>query len=409
MITTIVNSDVIAQTKWLNGSCHLPETVSFQNLHININHNFLINCDRQFEPLLIYYSKDYLFLCRAAPYHIVGVFNVLKNELIISNILYEKHFKSVLETFISLTKKYSFEFNSYINSTPNKICTFIGTLQIMHHFIQELPGVQKLINETAIEKIYSFFEYYGPHEFILNTNIPIEHIKNNEGVEQLFVTTCVEKIKFYKYVLTHPAPEIISRVKEFAYHTCEPSTKTFNKCFLFTVRTTKRVLINQEEFIIKSIQMLEEMYPGSIYYIDGYTKLHSSWVDETHIHVQRERVLFNNIQKALPNINIKSLIFIDLVTYINKVRYVDFYIAHIGTLQHKIGYFSNARGLIHGGADKLKGEWKELWYHPSHFGKTVQRYSDACVTYENNTYNSYYTLHCDLCNIFLKEYLKSIW
>ncbi len=406
MITAIISSNDISQIKWTTKTHQLPATISFQNKHINTNHNFLINCDKNPEPILIYYSETYLFLCKAAQYCVVGVFDMIKNELIIPDIVYENHFKSVIEKFISLTEKYSFEFKSYINSTHNKICTFIGTRQIMHHFIQELPGVQKLINETDIEKIYSFFEYYGPHDFVLNTNIPIVYVEN---IEQLFVSTCVEKICFYKLILSHTTPEILSRVKDFAYRMSEPSTRTFNKCFLFTIRTTKRLLINQEEFIINSIQMLEEIYPGSLYYIDGYTKLHSSWVEDTHPHVQRERKIFSNIQKALPNINIKSLIFIDLVTYINSVRYVDFYVAHIGTLQHKIGYFSSARGLIHGGADKLKGNWKELWYHSSHYGKTVQRYSDECVTYENSTYNSSYTLHCKQCNDFLKEYLKNIW
>lgn len=406
MITTVVNSNEISQINWVTKNHQLPATISFLNKHFNVSHNFLINCDNNPEPLLIYYSENLLFLCKAAQYRITGVFNTINKELILSDLVYEKHFKDVIVNFISLTEKYNIEFNSYINSTHNKICTFIGTRQIMHHFIQELPGVQKLINEMSIQKIYSFFEYYGPHEYVLDTNIPIEHVK---CIEQLFVTTCVEKIGFNKVILSHTTPELLTRVKEFAYRMGETSTRAFNKCFLFTIRTTKRLLINQEEFIVNSIQMLEEMYPGSTYYIDGYTKLHNSWVDEDHPHVRKERKIFIDIQKKLPHINLKSLIFIDLITYINRVRYVDFYISHIGTLQHKIGYFSEARGLIHGGADKLIGNWKDLWYNSSHFGKTVQRYSDECVTYENNTYNSSYSLHCKQCNEFLKEYLKNIW
>ncbi len=405
MITTVINNDEISQIKWLSKVHQLPAIISFQNQHISINHNFLINCDKNPEPILLYYSKKYLFLCKAAQYRVLGVYNIISKELIIADVVYENHFKSVIENFIRLTEKYSSEFNLHINSTPKKVCTFVGTRQIMHHFMQELPGVQKLVNEIDIQKIYSFFEYYGPHDFVLNTNTPIVYVEN---IEQLFVSTCVEKISFYKLILSHTTPEILSRVKDFAYRISEPSTSTFNKCFLFTIRTTKRLLTNQEEFIINSIQMLEEVYPGSLYYIDGYTKLHNSWVEDTHPHVQGERKIFSNIQKALPNINIKSLIFIDLVTYINSVRYVDFYVSHIGTLQHKIGFFSNARGLIHGGADKLIGDWQDLWYNASHFGKTVQRFSDECIVYENNTYNSSYKLKIKECMLFLRGYLEKI-
>lgn len=422
MITTLVDKSILNQIQWGDLACNPLRstpfnkkinvndslTISIQDKNYTINHNFLINCEKNPEPLLIYYCEDFLFLCKAAQYGITGVFDMCKNVLIIPDLVYEIHFKSVVENFLRLREKYNSEFSNLINNTTfakKQICTFIGTRQIMHHFMQELPGVQKLFNTINIQKIYSFFEYYGPHNYVLNTKIPIENVLS---VDQLFLDTCIKHNFYYKVVPSHTTPELITRIKTYAYELCELPLLTYNKCFLFTIRTTKRILKNQEEFIVNCIKQLENLYPGSLFFIDGYTKLYNSWVTETHPHVIKEQKIFKNIQKQLPDIKLQSLIFVDILTYINYVQKVDFYIAHIGTLQHKIGFFSKARGLVHGGADKLQGDWTKLWYNESHFGKTVQRFSDECVEYENDTYNSSYNMKIDQSVLFLQQYITSL-
>ena len=179
----------------------------------------------------------------------------------------------------------------------------------------------------------------------------------------------------------------------------------YNKCILFTVRASHRKLKNQIGFICTCIKQLEKKYPNSIFLIDGMSKLHTTDYTEESNLVVAEKEIFKQISERLNGIRVHSLIFTDIKTFINYAMYVNYYVSHIGTCQHKLGYFSKATGVVHGGGECERSKTDANgWYWSAHFGNVCRKIDNYCFEYDNvQSYNSDYVARLDICAQWAKS------
>ncbi|MCU4159278.1 class I SAM-dependent methyltransferase [Acidiphilium sp. AL] len=140
-----------------------------------------------------------------------------------------------------------------------------------------------------------------------------------------------------------------------------------------SVRTENRTPVNQVQFLTVLIDRFSQKYPQCCFIIDGY-----SLQDDFPINPSYDRYAANKIimsdKLAYEEIN-RSVILNKMLSDRQKIfsaigenvlyslkisSVVDFYCCHHGTIQHKIGWFSNKPGVIHCNSEILQrnpAEW----------------------------------------------------
>jgi hypothetical protein len=375
----------------------------------NIHHvikNFLISVDDFSDVQLFYYTNDCIFITDVPMYNIQAVYEYKTKILYIRNNR-ESIILNSLNIFNNLTCKYKDLFNQHLSNTREvNIGSFLGTKQIVHHYFNELSGLWNVTSNITLHTIFAQFEYYGCIQEIFGERLSETDILRNETPEKIFLKTCYKNIFFIKHTENYVPKDLNDRIITYALKQNAPK---HNKCFLFTLRVSHRKLKNQIEFITTCIHEFEKRYPNSLYLIDGVTKLHRTRHDDMHDHVRAERRIFKEIIKNTKNLNVQSILFQDINTFIQYAQIVDFYIANIGTCQHKLGYFSRAKGVVHGGGINRHAEVSDQgWYWESHFGQVCRRMSNDFFKYDNiNDYNSNYIADLELVKEWAKDLI--IW
>lgn len=394
--------------KYKNNTHYILKTfLIFQNTNQNI--------------VLFRVSKKYIFISDVTHYrNINAIYDIESKQLTIDNSKKTNHFIELVTIFTNLIKKHKDLYNKHLfNNKDIKLSTFIGVKQIMHHYVNELSGLYNLLfNNRCVHSVYCQFEYYCCYESLFNEVLNDTLIRRKISVEEIFLQTCKENLFFIKQCNDIVPSELNLKVINTALNnniTLQKKLKTFfaqkNKCFLFTVRNSHRKLINQVGFIVTCIRELNILYPNSIFLIDGSTKLIDTNLTESSSLIQKERETYLQICERLESVNLKhiktySLIFEPIDTFIQYAQYVDFYISHVGTLQHKLGYFSNANGVVHGGGESHHvATDKEGWYWGAHFGKKCTVLDTSLFNYVDiKNYISNYT--ADLKKV--REWARSI-
>jgi hypothetical protein len=372
----------------------------FKNEQHIVLKNFLLGKKNQSKHLL-YLTEKYIFISSTTHYNTDAIYDNTTRDLYIKDESLKQEYIECISSFKFLIFKHRTLFQNHIKNNNNiKLCTFLGTKQIMHHYINDLQGVETLSKDIDLTALYSYFEYYGPHERVLSFCDKTKIIRDKD-VEELFIDTCKKNLFFIKHITSFVTKELNDRVLKYALENFDKSSLKlkFNKCILFTVRCSHRMLKNQAEFIATCIHEFEKRYPNSLYLIDGMSRLHSTSYTEESPLVRFEKNVFNEIQNLIPsNIQLQSILFQDINTFIQYAQIVDFYIANIGTCQHKLGYFSRASGIVHGGGESRHAEVSDQgWYWESHFGQVCRRMSNDFFKYDNiNDYNSNYIADLEL-------------
>jgi len=391
--------------------------IKINNQLYTLNKTILLGLsDKHNAPrFLLYICGDKILIGRESRFNISSIF--YENE----NILYiDSKFKNTvtpLFEIITIFKKLRHQFKDiyekYINNTDNTIyASFLTTKQTGHHLHNELPGLYSISNLT-LKYIFSYTEIFAKHEDLFPDKTFVRYLTN----EEIFQKICNENITILKCTVSTIQPFLLSKIKNLK---CKKTkiTKT-NKCILFTIRLSKRILTNQVEFITKTILCLEKIFPNSTYYIDGCIQWYNTTPNKQYWKDSKEQQLFNNLKQLLPNIKLQSLIGMPVFRYLKYLDNVDFYIAHCHTPQHKIGYLTNACGLFHGAYNDKpispRPKEKEIEEHRKTdnifgVGCKVTHYPHNCFTY--NSLSSQhpapleYTANITNCIEFIEKYLQ---
>ncbi len=375
--------------------------------------NFLIFKNTNNNIVLFSVSNKYVFISDVTHYDSVdAIYNFENKQLTISNIKKTNYFIELVTIFTDLVKKHNKAYTKHLTNIKNiHLSSFLGVKQIMHHYVNEMSGLYNLLANTPLHTIYSQFEYYGKHEILLESKLNKTEIKRNISVEDVFLQTCTDNLFFIKQCDSFVPTSLNKRVIDTSVDQNTPDIfKNYNKCFLFTVRNSYRKLTNQVGFIVTCIREFNSRFPNSVFLIDGISKLYNTELTENSKCIQQEKNTYLQIcerlkQVGLGNIKIYSLIFEPIDIFITYAQYVNYYISHVGTCQHKSGYFSNAIGVVHGGGEsKFVQKDKDGWYWGAHFGKKCTCLDNNMFTYDDiNSYTSNYIADLSKCRDWAKS------
>jgi len=395
-------------------------TVKIDNRLYTLNKTFLLGLtDKPTSPrFLLYICDNMILIGREARFHITGIYCKVKDVLYVDNQFRKtiEPLKDILIKFEKLKNKFSKIYEEYIYNNNNRVyASFLSTKQMGHHLHNELPGFFNIVKTINLKYVFSYTEIFAKHEELFSENTFIKQLTN----EEIFQKICTENITLLKCTLPTIQPSLLSNIKKIKSN--ENSIKTYNKCILLTIRLAKRILTNQFDFIAENIKFLENLFPGSIFLIDGCVKWYNVDSTEQYWKDSKEQQLVNDLKQTIPHINIHSLIGLDVPTYLNFLHYVDFYIAHCHTPQHKVGYLTNACGLVHGAYNDKpinpRPKEKEIEEHRKTenifgLGSKAVHYPHNCFTYTSDS-SQYpapieYTANISECINFIENYLLEI-
>jgi hypothetical protein len=117
-----------------------------------------------------------------------------------------------------------------------------------------------------------------------------------------------------------------------------------------TIRTDSRTWLGQTEGLLNVIDGLATEHPCLAVIFDGFSLPEGAAADRNAETIAAETAVVSEILQGLPpDVAVKSLVGAPLLEAIAWSEAADFYIAHHGTLQHKIGWLANAPGIVHAG------------------------------------------------------------
>lgn len=241
-----------------------------------------------------------------------------------------------------------------------------------HHFLNDLTGIQGLLQTGRLEKVDKFlvgpFEYYGQLEIIF-PEIPADKIIRfsdtncmNTPLVPKLIELVLEKhyfaLKAGKNFITE---DLANRVYQMALKKCTPSflnqveaAKSHFPLLFITIRTHNRTWISQVAGIANIINQLLPDFPNLGVVFDGISFLDKD--GEKLIPNEREKAmlesnqsLLKEIVKLLPKnfVNLYDSIGCLMCESIVWAKTADCYISPFGGGLAKLTYIANKPGIIH--------------------------------------------------------------
>jgi hypothetical protein len=145
-----------------------------------------------------------------------------------------------------------------------------------------------------------------------------------------------------------------------------PAERTQRPCIAVTVRSSGRTCLNLPEAVAALHRSLSARIPNLGIVLDGWVFPESELVlrsavatamSATYLHrIQAELAEAAAIRDALPpHAVVDNLIGLSMRESLGALRSIRGYLAHVGTLQHKLGLFGGTGGVVHGPTPQLSG------------------------------------------------------
>jgi hypothetical protein len=131
-----------------------------------------------------------------------------------------------------------------------------------------------------------------------------------------------------------------------------------------TVRTGGRVCTNLDELIAATYAKLHQRFPSVGFIIDGWVFPETQMISQSNVatsldqrfsaRIREELAAAEHSFRRIPKTAIvRNLIGTSILDSIVGLLDADAYIAHVGTLQHKLAFFSPIKGIVHGPTAQL--------------------------------------------------------
>jgi tetratricopeptide (TPR) repeat protein len=255
---------------------------------------------------------------------------------------------------------------SYLLKTGKpEIVTLVSWQQFAHHLWNELAGIHKLYKANLLNEVDRFLAVAEPLGQIdrIFPEIPSEKIQRIQ--EDLLFEEVLENNYFVTRVgHSFIQQELANRLYETSLKQCHPSflaeveeaKKKFFPLLWISIRLNNRTWVSQTEGIANIIKKLSEHFPNLGVVIDGFSLpcsfSKSLAFQET---IERETKMVRNIRSLLPSeIKIYDTVGCMLYESIVWAYAIDCYLAHYGTIQHKVGWTANKPGIVHTNRQTLK-------------------------------------------------------
>ncbi|MGQ0622926.1 MAG: hypothetical protein ACT4QA_23970 [Panacagrimonas sp.] len=248
-------------------------------------------------------------------------------------------------------------YRAYVeNPVSSGVAILLNTPPFPHHLWNELPGVQRLFESGLLKnarRIYACDEPLGPiEELYPELKGRVQCCRRSEAMREVLQQ---------HLVLVRPGSllipgTVIQRVMRVAESRASPAARDLvrrlsrrGKPVLgITLRLNNRRWVSQRNGIVSLIKALHRRELPFEVILFGFSLVHGHVPDpRLDVMLAEERALCRYIERRCPEVPITSLVGESIFDCTVLARYLDFYVANHGTIQHKIGWFSDCPGIVH--------------------------------------------------------------
>lgn len=266
-----------------------------------------------------------------------------------------------------------------LSSDFNYPSVLTGHNNYAHHIINDLSALNTLISGDAlkfVKRILVSHEPIGPIDEIFpelkSSQIIREPISDTFTLPgQFFVnaggfyieTAVRERLKCY----------IEKSISEAFFAKCKGMIANRYPIFWLSIRATNRTAVNLHECLSEIIKNINISFPSSCVLLDGFSfpcdfnsnpryKESKAYIEKRYLDENdlAEKII-NTCHKEGIEIPVHNCVGLPLNESIYLTYFVDFYFAHQGTIQHKIGWTSNKPGIIHSNSRFAKSQLALKW------------------------------------------------
>jgi hypothetical protein len=251
-----------------------------------------------------------------------------------------------------------------------------------HQAMNHLSGLQRLIDsglETEVSEVWvSGKEFFGPTERVFpELAHKIRHVDSRD-ISSRLSQSGLDAFKVGSNFITRSLFDRLMRLGNNSYDHTIAGTGRF-PMIAVTIRSAGRQCLNLPEILEHVATGLLPKYPNLGVILDGWIFPESSIVacsstitalsDEYLPRMREEAELCRVIAARLPpGVLVRNLVGKSIFESLAGLCGVSAYLAHVGTLQHKLGWFTNAKGIIHGPPAELAR--LEVAYYSSEVGES---------------------------------------
>jgi hypothetical protein len=231
-----------------------------------------------------------------------------------------------------------------------------------HQAMNHLSGMQRLVDadltDTVDEIWISGTEFFGKTEDIFpEVADKIRHVDRREGAERLS-NSGFDPFKIGSNFVTASLRERLLRLPT-QHHPPDLIARGHWPLLAVTVRSIARRCVNLPDVVQQIVEGLLPKYPNLGVVLDGWVFPETSIIAQSNVvsalsepHLSRmreEALLCKSISARLPPaVLVYNTVGMSMLESIHALRDIDVYFAHVGTLQHKIAWFTRAHGIVHG-------------------------------------------------------------
>jgi hypothetical protein len=328
---------------------------------------------------------------------------------------------SVIPKFQALMVTHYHEAIFYLNNrNPKKLAVCLGDDNFAHHIFNELSGLYRLEKAHLLNQIETFFilrETLGKIENIFPQISPqkskriaiINHTKIQK--EEAYIQIFRETLKNNYFCLhvgdCYITNTLAQRIYQLAIKS-ENCSKLLNQIqtikkfhyplLWISIRVDNRTWTDQENGFANLIDALAEKFPKLGVVFDGFSyqedTLFSGKTNELQVIEKQNDIVKNIHQKLQSDVAIYNTVGCSLYESIIWANSIDFYLAHHGTIQHKVGWLANKPGIVHSNTKVLKSSHhyienarekgiKPIYIHPRYVQDVQLNISDPRNNLDN--------------------------
>lgn len=252
-------------------------------------------------------------------------------------------------------------------NSPPKVGLVDMVSNFAHQAMNHLSGLERAISSGICNHLDEIWvlgpEFFGPVEDIFpELKEKIRRFDRHGAISRLHDT----KYNAFKLGSNIVTAALRQRILTLA------KVKAASKCLLcprspivgFTIRSEGRRCHNLPDIIEEVVTTLTQMFPNLGVILDGWvfpedavvassnslTSLSKGYINR----MLQEADLCVDIAKRLPpGVLVHNTVGTTLLESLGSLQSINAYVAHIGTLQHKLGWFTSAGGIVHGPTAEL--------------------------------------------------------
>ncbi|TSH98684.1 hypothetical protein FOZ76_02755 [Verticiella sediminum] len=252
---------------------------------------------------------------------------------------------------------------------PRKVVLFHGKIEnFAHHLFNFYPGFERInkadLAENVSRIVYSGTLYFGDPRLVFRCfyGKPLEKVEN-----KVVIDPCPFSMK---EMLVQPGGYFMSRymLNRVAQLAGEIEIPAGKPLVWIGVRIGDKSWIGQQEGIIRIIARVVDTHPGARFLIDAFSlpsgihQVPPAWAAA----YQKLDMMVNSIISQSEHSDaITSLVGRSLSETVAYARHIDAYVSPLGTTQHKVGWFTEAPGIVYtspgfvaGPVEKRVGAWE---------------------------------------------------